>query len=913
MNKLLAACTAMLCCIGLAAAQDTASLYRAFVKPPDDARPMVRWWWFGSSVTKAELDREMRTMKEGGFGGFEVQATYPLALDDPSQNLKNLPYLSDGFIDALRFASQKAQEYGLRLDLTLGSGWPYGGPQVPVTEAAGSLRWERVAVKPDSRRVPLPTITEGEKFIAAFAGGTDRRLTDIRDGALYLPEAGHPQDDSPKQVWFFISSRTGMMVKRPAVGAEGFVLDHYDQAAIDDYLRNTGDRLMQAFSTHPPYAVFCDSLEVYGSDWTGDFLAEFRKRRGYDLVPHLPELVSDMGPKTAAVRYDWARTLTELLNERFITPLHEWAQGHHTLLRMQAYGMPPALLSSYSLVDLPEGEGAQWRELSATRWASSASHIYGQAVTSSETWTWLHSPVFRATPLDLKAEANLHFLEGINQLIGHGFPYTSEGIAYPGWRFYAASVLDDKNPWWIVMPDVTRYLQRSSFMLRQGKPVNDVAVYLPAADAYSALQPGQVNLFKTLSARIGPEVPGQVLNAGFGFDFFDDGSLNLAGKVARGALMLGENRYKIVLLPAVESIPPATLSTFEEFAQSGGILVATGGIPSSAPGLLATAQQNKEVRETAARLFQGSAAKGHLVSVNELARQLRSLATPDATTTPAMPEIGFVHRRTDSADIYFIANTGNARQRGQMTFRVAGTPPEWWDPMTGQSSPAEVSGSGRETTTVSLSLAPYEAKFLVFAKGMKAAPSKQWRSTGGPVDVSRGWKVSFGTSGPTETMEKLHSWTDDAATLDYSGTATYEKEVQLPSEMMGEGKRLILSFGEGTPIPELPRKNGMQAWLDGPVREAAVVYVNGKKAGAVWSPPYELDISDYVKPGANELKIVVGNLALNSMAGYSLPDYRLLDLRYGKRFDAQDMNEVKPIPSGLLGPVRLIPETSASR
>jgi alpha-L-rhamnosidase len=911
MKRLLALFTVgVLWCISCDA-QDTAPLYRAFVKPPDDARVMVRWWWFGSSVTKAELDREMRAMKEGGFGGFEVQATYPLALDDPSQNLKNLPYLSDGFLDALRFTSEKARDYGLRLDLTLGSGWPYGGPQVPVTEAAGSLRWERVAVKPDSRRVPLPAMTEGEKLIAAFAGGTDRRLTDIRDGVLHLPEG----QEQAKEVWFFISSRTGMMVKRPAVGAEGFVLDHYDKAAIDDYLRNVGDRLMQAFAANPPYAVFCDSLEVYGSDWTGDFLSEFRKRRGYDLVPHLPELVSDMGSKTAAVRYDWARTLTELLNERFIAPLQEWAKAHHTLLRMQVYGMPPAILSSSSRVDLPEGEGAQWRNLSATRWASSASHLYGRTVTSSETWTWLHSPVFRATPLDLKAEANLHFLEGINQLIGHGFPYTSEGIADPGWRFYAACVLDDKNPWWIVMPDVTRYLQRSSFMLRQGKPINDVAVYLPAADAYSALRPGQVDLFKTLSARIGSEVVGQILNAGFGLDFFDDESLNLAGKVAGGALDLGPNRYKIVLLPGVQSIPPATLRKLEEFAKNGGILIATGGMPSSAPGLLATAQEREEVRETAARLFEGSPAKGHLVSENDLAHQLRSLATPDAATTPLMPEIGFVHRRTDSADIYFVANTGNVRKSGTMAFRASGIPPEWWDAMDGQSSPANVVESGKETTTVSLDLAPYEAKFLVFARGTKAAKpanSSPNRSTGASLDVSTGWKVSFGSNGPTETMEKLHSWTDDAATLYYSGTATYEKQVQIPSAMTGEGKRLMLSFGEGTPIPEVQRRNGMQAWLDGPVREAAVVYVNGKKAGSVWSPPYELDISAYVKPGANEFRIVVANLALNSMAGRSLPDHRLLDLRYGKRFDAQDMNEVKPIPSGLLGPVRLIPEASGS-
>ena len=98
-------------------------------------------------------------------------------------------------------------------------------------------------------------------------------------------------------------------------------------------------------------------------------------------------------------------------------------------------------------------------------------------MTSSETFTWLHSPVFRATPLDMKAEADLHFLCGVNQIICHGWPYTAEGASYPGWSFYAAAVFDEKNPWWIVMPDVTKYLQRMSYILRQGTPANDVALY----------------------------------------------------------------------------------------------------------------------------------------------------------------------------------------------------------------------------------------------------------------------------------------------------------------------------------------------------------------------------------------------------------------------------------------------------
>src|SRR4029450_1737898 len=171
----------------------------------------------------------------------------------------------------------------------------------------------------------------------------------INNGAFLLPE----DPAGATEVLFFISSRTGQQVKRAAVGAEGFVLDHYDRTAIENYLTKVGDRLLEAFKSQPPKAIFCDSLEVYLSDWTPDFLDEFQERRGYDLKPFLPALVGDFGPDTPAIRHDWGRTLTELLNERFMAPMRDWAKRHNTLFRVQGYGIPPATISSNALADLP--------------------------------------------------------------------------------------------------------------------------------------------------------------------------------------------------------------------------------------------------------------------------------------------------------------------------------------------------------------------------------------------------------------------------------------------------------------------------------------------------------------------------------------------------------------------------------
>jgi hypothetical protein len=879
-----------------------AELERAFEHPPDRARIMVRWWWFGPAVTKVELEREMRFMKEGGIGGFEVQPVYPLALDDPTKGFRNFPYLSDEFLEALRFTSEKARELGLRMDLTLGSGWPYGGPHTPITEAAGTLRWERVPVPPNSRRVPVPYITSGEKLLAAFAGGTLHELKDIKDGALWLPEGREP----PKQVWFFISSHTGMMVKRAAVGAEGFVLDHYDRSALANHLKNVAGPMMRVLGSHPPYAVFCDSLEVYRSDWTADFLEEFKQRRGYDLEPHLPALVTDMGPQTAAIRHDWGKTLTELLDERFLKPLQVWAKENGTLFRVQAYGTPPAALSSYAFADLPEGEGPQWKTLSATRWAASASHLYGRPVTSSETWTWLHSPSFRATPLDVKAEANLHFLQGINQLIGHGWPYTAPGVEYPGWRFYAAGVFDQNNPWWIVMPDLSRYLQRISFLLRQGKPANDVALYLPTSDAWAHFSPGRVNLFVALRDRLGSDVIGQILEAGYGLDCFDDGALEWVGRVEKGALALGGNRYRAVVLPGVETIPVVTLRKLEEFVHGGGILVATRRLPTAAPGLMATEADKKEVRDTVRRLFEAEQAPAHLVTGDsQLGTALTTLLRPDVSFTPAAPDIGFIHRSAGFAEIYFLANTSNVPQAATGAFRVEGLSPEWWDPMTGTAQPAAIVQRSSGSTSVAVELEPYGSRVLVFTR--RAAPAALPASANpAAIDISSGWRITFGENSAPVVMDRLRSWTEDENTRYYSGLATYEKEVVIPDDFLDGRVRVQLDFGEGKPIPKTPASHGMQAWLEAPVREAAVVYVNGRRAGSVWCPPYTADVTSFLTSGENRIRILVGNLALNYMAGHSLPDYRLLKLRYGVRFEAQDMDKVRPIPAGLLGPIRLV-------
>ncbi|MEO8593585.1 MAG: glycosyl hydrolase [Candidatus Solibacter sp.] len=843
-----------------------AELKHGFQRPPDDARMMVRWWWFGPSVTKDELERELRLMKAGGIGGFEVQPTYALELDDPAKGIRNSNFMSTEFLDALTFTGEKAKELGLRFDLTLGSGWPFGGPHITQALAAHRLRVARVKVVAGASTIDAPNLQPGETLVAAFLG--EQQLAPASAQTFRLPA------DAGGEVSFFVSSFTRQAVKRAAVGAEGPVLNHYDTAALQAHLNAVGEPLLKAVARTPPYAIFSDSLEVYNADWTPDFPAEFQKRRGYDLMPHLAALAGEGDANARAIRHDWGQTLSELCEERYLQPLARWSAEHGVKFRSQTYGTPPVTLSSQRFVDLSEGEGPAWRGFSSTRWAVSANHIYGRNITSSETWTWLHSPVFRATPLDMKAEADLHFLQGVNQLVAHGWPYTPPSAAEPGWRFYAAAVFNQHNPWWLVMPDIATYMQRVSWLLRQGEPSRDVAVYLPTHDAFAGFTLGKASVNEAMPGLLGPDLVSAILDAGYNFDFTDDAAIALKGIA-----------HRVLIMANVERIPLATYQKIADFAAAGGKLIFAGRLPSLAPGLQDDADAPK-VRALSARFQVTDAAA--------LTGALHA-ALPADFTLPA--GAGAIHRKLPFADIYFLANTTNRTLRGKVAFRVQGMQAAWWDPVTGKT----------ERAGMDLELAPYESRVLVFSQ--EAAPAVTRGVAVPPVDLSANWSVKFPDAPQPVAMAALRSWNLDEARKFYSGTATYERSVTVAAVMLRAGQRVFLNFGEGIavdPANEYRAPSGMRAWLESPVREAAQVWVNGKPAGAVWKAPFEVEVTGLLRSGVNAIRVVVANLALNTLAKGPLPDYKDLIAKYGDKFQPQDMAAVGSLPSGIRGPVKLI-------
>jgi hypothetical protein len=883
------------------------NLKQDFQNPPSSAKPMMRWWWFGTAVEKPEILRELQQMKADGIGGVELAFVYPEVLDDPAKGLVNEPFVGPAMLDNVRYAQSEARKMGIRVDVTIGSGWPYGGPATTLEEAATQLRIAEIPIPTNATTLPKIKLAEGESIISISLVNGEPKHWDAASAQTFKPSqtSNIPDSNASRTALIFIAGHTHQIVKRAAVGSEGWVLDPFSHQAVATHLKAVAEPLVKSFGSTPPYAVFSDSLEAYGADWTPNLPAEFLKRRGYNLLPHLPELAAGGTPAAQKVRHDWGKTLTELVDENYLTQINKWAIAHHTKFRSQTYGEPAVSLSSQRLVALPEGEGPHWRAFSTLRWATSANHLFGNNITSAETFTWLHSPVFRATPLDMKAEADLHFIMGTNQIIGHGWPYSAPQVGEPGWSLYAAAVFNDHNPWHPVMPDVARYIQRISYLLRQGQPANQVAILIPTDDAWASFSPSKVSVTSEMSRLITPALMSAILNAGYNVDFIDAETINRLGI-----------HHPIVVLPPTDRIPVETLRKLQKYATTGGKVISIGHSPSMDPD----SKSNPEITKLSAQLF--NPVKDTFVSdESTLGNALHRATKPDLALTNNYEEIGFIRRRLPSADIYFVANTSNHPIHTEATFGTAHPSGEQWDPDTATATPIAATKS-------SLILAPYESRIFVFTNATGKPAAHPTTGTTQLADLSKDWQLHFSATNKTESQTTLTDWIAGNDTKFYSGEAVYTREFTLasapkePTSLEIEGGAptiqnppitLQAEKARGIPNPQVTRPGpGMRAWYDPPIREAAIVFINGQRAGSLWHPPYRLDVTRYLKSGQNNIEIRVYNTAINAWAALPPHDYKPLIAKYGDRFQMQDLDKVKPVPSGLLGPIHLIQQQTES-
>lgn len=933
---------------------------------------MTRWWWFGGAATPDEISRELVSMRHAGLRGAELQPVYPLEPDDAARGIRNVPYFTDEWFRLLGHAAREAKRLGLQFDFTLGSGWPFGGPFIPVelsarrlrvlveeTSGPGEFTWELTPHLVGEDRViaavATPLLPSQQPDVSRSVLLTDRLerygVPRVRTG---LRLHRWPVSEGAWRIYLFVDSPTGMQVKRPTLGMEGFVLDHFSREATDLFLRAAGDRVVDRVESGVPspfHSVFCDSLEVYGADWTSDLLAEFRQRRGYDLTLYLPALWQEAGPLTPHVRYDYHLTLSELMLDNFFRPLAEWSRGRGVQSRVQAHGAFADVIEAYALADIPEGEtiffGDRYEvNLRHRRLASSAAHLHGKPLVSAETYTWLRLPLFLVTLEMMKAATDAVFLDGINHIVNHGYPYSPPQAGKPGWAFYASTLINHNNLWWRHYPHLAEYVQRVSAVLREGVAVNPVAVYVPLADVFAKYGCGALHIDVEIEAHLGPELFLELRRAGYDFDLINDRALAELAKVEKGKLKAGTGEYAVVLVPQAEYMPPETVERLAQFAESGGQVIFVGRLPDAAPGL-----RDLEVRSARVRNALGGLRQIGLnaaANTSEALRALRARLTPDfqiveagsgteEALRDAREHVGFVHRRAGNTDLFFVSNISSRPRELRVRFDVNHRRPERWNPLGDPREEALAyryvteAPHGKKLTEVKLDLEPFDSCFVLFGLDTHL-PAVTWTNLRGPLRIEQRGRQT-GVSGMVEQNGEyfLENGGGRRKTLRVDSLPEPIALDGVWSLALGEGAKLTLdSLRSWNELPEGKSYSGWaryECWFEMPkvdfslewfldlgvVHETAEATLNGVKLGAAWKAPRRLACREALRAGTNHLVVDVANLWIHRILSLPKPDLRGIAETHGIRWGTY--GEVPPEsvpPSGLLGPVRLVPRKRVS-
>ena len=513
--------------------------------------PGVRWWWLGSAVTEEGIRYNMEQFASRGIRTVEITPIYGVQ----GNEAHDINFLSPRWMQMLRCCLQEGQRLGIQVDMNCGTGWPFGGPAVPLEEAACRLRMVDETLSRDSLsclpsalpdvkgRQPLPLIAR-----RTYRAGRGR----VRVISLYL-------------------DRTRQKVKRAAPGGEGFVIDHFDSTAVAHYLQRI-ERAFLETGTPWPATFFNDSYEVYEADWTPSLLDEFKARRGYDLLDKLREF-AEGDPK---VMSDYRETLSDLLLQNFTRQWVSWCHRHGVQVRNQAHGSPANLIDVYAAVDVPEIEGFGLSELgirglrtdpgktkkndsdlSMLKYAASAAHVMGKPYASSETFTWL-TEHFRTSLSQMKPDLDLMFCAGVNRMFFHGACYSPQEAPWPGWRFYASVDMSPTNTLWRDATALTDYITFCQTRLQQGQPDNDFLVLLPVRDMWQHHTDKRLMQFDIHS--MGKKAPGFIASIlrldslGYDCDYISE-QLLLTTTFTDGMLQTAAGtRYRGLVLPSPDVI-----------------------------------------------------------------------------------------------------------------------------------------------------------------------------------------------------------------------------------------------------------------------------------------------------------------------------------------------------------------------
>ncbi len=855
-------------------------LEQGFANPPAEARPLAWWHWINGNVTKAGIRADMEDMKRVGIAGAQMLDVSIYLPPGPVR------YGSDLWHEHVQYAIRTADELGLELDLMNCPGWSAsGGPWNTPERSMKQFTWSETEVeggKEVSVSLPQPaakldfyrdvTVLAVPRSTNVFLPPAERRAAPqlksvtpyplamdgppiapgrVLDLAKFMDASGVLTTPLPPGRWTILRfgfTTTGSQ-NHPAVPeGHGLECDKFDLAAAEfqferamgRVIREAGPLVGKSFK-----GILFDSFEGGFQNWSDAFPREFKRIKGYDLLPWVPVLtgrVVGSVEQSEAVLRDFRSVVNELIARNYFGTMQRLAHQHGLKVYAEAQGGPlnPYLCNEFT--DVPMNEF--WMPDATPRFhlmkqVASMANVSGRSITAAEAFTakpedgrWL------ATPATMKAPGDCAFTAGINRFILHTYVHQPYSDIAPGFTLGRYGTHFGRlNTWWPFAGAWAEYVGRCQFLLQQGRTVADIALFANEDVGY---------LLSTKAA----EVPD-------GFDFDVCYPRELAPMTwSDGAFHLPQgSAFRVLVLPDKWFADIATLRKLDAFLAAGATIV--GPAPSAPSGWREVKNDQANWDALVQRVW-GTKADGRVKSRKQLRPVLDELhVAPDCEikTEPAGATVRFIHRQTADADIYFLSNQSGAPVKVRARFRSGNRLPELWDAVAGRIADATDFQLSAGRASLPLELDKAGSVFVVFRRPAPAdltAHGSEASRAPDAVALSGPWRVKFhpGRLAPGEIrMDALASWTENGDPLVryFSGIATYQSSFHLPAGTKEADMRCVLQLGK--------------------VCDIAEVKLNGRSAGIAWTPPFELDVTDWVRPGSNALEIAVANRWVNRLIG----------------------------------------------
>lgn len=714
--------------------------------PVKDGKPWAYWWWMGSAVTKEGIKHNLQAYAKAGIGGLHIIPIYGAK----GYEAQYIPYLSPQWMDMLQYTVQEASKLNMGIDVSMGSGWPFGGQVVERASAAKkfivkeytipagkafNLVIQKDSTNKDALLQALSLYTSSHQFLKDVSNTIDAK------GNIQLKPS-----TEIRKLYALYSVPTGQKVKRAAPGGEGLVLDYFSKNALQTYT-TPFEQAFGQFKTNK-YKVrsfYNDSYEVYGANWTDNFLEEFKRRRGYDFSSYI-YLLNDtiFSEEGRRVLSDYQETISDLLLDNFTILWAQWCKERGLLSRNQAHGSPGNILDYYTAVDIPETESFGSKQFDiplyrldkdfdekrfgkpnrlTMKFASSAAHITGKPLVSAETSTWLGDH-FKVAPSQIKPLLDEQFTAGVNHIFFHGITYSPPDVPWPGWLFYASTNYAPSSHFWEYMPEITGYISRIQSVMQQARPDNNVLLYFPIYDLWSKPKgKSMIQLLDVhyasnewlLNATVG-KTGQQLLDKGYQFDYISDRQLQGLQANTQGQLLTKASiPYQTLVIPDCTYMPLETMQTIARLVASGAKVVFIDKLPQKVPGFYNYSSKEEEMQKIKTTLSalqnQTSANNKGNVSVTEtLENTLTQLAISKENL--ATQKLSFIRKNHLKGKVYFITNLQDTFKEDTIELNTSAKRVEIYNPLTQERGLANFRNIDGNKIKLYLQLAPGQSCIL---------------------------------------------------------------------------------------------------------------------------------------------------------------------------------------------------------